>query len=65
MTMSTKFHPLLSKANCFQDILHFMIYINYHVKIPKCHRIFKTWLIAKKSNSKYSPMVANVLMKFN
>ncbi len=31
-----------------------------HVKISKYHKIFKTWLIAKKSNSLYSTMVANV-----
>ena len=34
------------------------------IKISKCHKIFKTWLIAKKSNSLYFTMVANVLIKF-
>ncbi len=38
--------------------------IDPHVKISKCHKIFKTWPIAKKSNSLYSTMLANVLIKF-
>ncbi len=40
--------------------------IDSHVKISKCHKIFKTCPIAKKSNSLqlYSAMVANVLIKF-
>ncbi len=38
--------------------------IHSHVKISKCHKIFGTRPMAKKSNSLYSFMVANVLMKF-
>ncbi len=31
--------------------------------MSKCHNIFKTWPIAKKNDSLYSTMVANVLIK--
>ena len=34
------------------------------LKFHKCHKIFKTWTIAKKSDSLYSTMVANVFIKF-
>ena len=58
------FHPFRSMINRFWDIPHFRFPIDSHVKISKCHKIFKTWLIAKKSTSAYSTMVANVLIKF-
>ena len=38
--------------------------IDYHIRISKWHKIFKTWPIAKKSDSLYSTMVAKDLIKF-
>ncbi len=47
------------------EIFHILGFlIDSHVKISKCHKIFKTWPNAKKSNSLYSTMIANVLIKF-
>ena len=46
-------------------ILHISWFpIDSHVKTTKRHKLFVTWWIAKKSNSLYSPMAANVLIKF-
>ncbi len=42
----------------------FYITIDSHIKISKYHKTFKSCLIAKKSTSLYSSMVANVLIKF-
>ena len=47
------------------QIFHILWFsIDSDVKMSKCHKLFKTWLIAKKSNRMYSPMVANVLITF-
>ncbi len=61
------FHPFRSTASHFQDIAHVIndFAIDFHVIIPKCHEIFKTWSIAKASINLYSPMVASALMKFD
>ncbi len=60
-TPSPKFLSIsLDMVNCFQDILHFRL--TPMLKF-KCHKIFKTWTIAKKCNSLYSTTVANVLIK--
>ena len=46
------------------EIIHILGFpIDSHVKISECHKIFKTWPIAKESDSLYSTMVAYVLIK--
>ena len=48
------------------EIFHILGFpIDSHVKISKYHKIFKTCPIAKKINSLYSAMVANVLITFD
>ena len=59
------FHPFCSTIIAFFKIFHILGFpIDSHVKMSKCHKICKTWPIAKKSDSLYSTMVANVLIKF-
>ncbi len=43
----------------------FAVALDSDVKVSKCHKIFKTWPITKKSNSLYSPTVSNVLTKLD
>ena len=50
---------LHSTISGFWDIPHFRFPINSYVKISKCHKIFKTWPIAKKCYSLYFTMVAS------
>ena len=52
------FRPFRSTSGRSWDISHFKFPFDSYVKIPKCHKIFKTWPIAKKSNIRYSTMVA-------
>ncbi len=64
-TQSSKFYPFRSTISRFRYNIHILGFpIDSHVKISKCHNIFKTWPIAKKNDSLYSTMVANVLIKF-
>ncbi len=59
------FHPFRSTLSHFQIIAHFYDFpIESHAKIPKCHKIFKTWPNVKKSNSLYSTMAVNVPITF-
>ncbi len=64
--MSAKFSSVSLYGQLFFRYCTFYAFaIDSHVKISKRHKIFKTWPIAKKSNSLYSPMVDNVLKKFD
>ncbi len=58
------FRLFRSMISRFWDIPHFTFPIDSYLKISKCHKIFKTWPIAKKRDSLYSTMVANVLKRF-
>ncbi len=65
MTTSLKFSYVSLYGRPFSRYCIFYEFpIDSHLKNSKCHKIFKTWLIAKKSNSLYSTMAANVLIKF-
>ena len=56
---------LTSDESCRISLLKFpATYGPVLTEISKCHKIFKTWPIATKSNSLYFTMVANVLIKF-
>ncbi len=55
---SGKFSSILLYAQPFWDIPYFRFPLDSYVKIQKCHKIFKTWPIVKKSSSLYSTMVA-------
>ncbi len=64
-TVSPKFSSVLLNGQPFSIYYTFYDFlIDSHVKIWKCHILFKAWLIVKKTNSLYSPMTANVLIKF-
>ncbi len=59
------FHPFRPTISRFRDNIHILGFpIDSHVKISKCHKMFSTWPIVKKSDSLYSTVVANVLIKF-
>ncbi len=63
-TLSPNFLLASPTISRFWDISHLGFTIDSHVKISKCHKFCKTWLISKASNSLHSPMVNNVLIKF-
>ncbi len=56
------FHPFRSTINHFQVIAYFKSFpSDCHVKISKCHKMFRTLPIANKCDSLCSTVVANVL----
>ncbi len=55
------FRPFRSTINRFQDVVHFRIFpLTPMLKFQSATKFFKTWPIAKKSDSPYSTMVANM-----
>ncbi len=58
-------HPFRSTVSCVQGIGHITIFPSTPIlKFQSATKCF-AWLIVKKSNSLYYPMVANVRMQFD
>ncbi len=59
-----KFRQFCSTISRFEIFYSLGFTIDAYIKTSKCQESFKTWPIAQKSDSLYSAMVANVLIKF-